>query len=464
MKVPLFLKKVFFLLICFSSCALFARQIKWDWSTINPTNVWFPSNFLWGCVDSALQTEGVVSAGGKMVENSWTEFEKTLSSGVRVGVACERWTRYKEDLQLLKEVGMNTYRFSIEWSKIEQQEGVFDYEAMKHYIDVVDECLANGITPVVTLFHHACPIWFMRKDGFETSENIRYFVRYATYVFRHLHDKVTMWIIFNEPVAYAMEGYFRAKYPPAKKSLSLTGKVIKNQLNAHVAAAKEFRKINRNAKIGIAHMMHPLDAYSKWNPLEHAVGKWFSSLLNDTTIKFFETGKFIWSPRWIRTYNEDAPKSLDFFGINYYTHTTIKQVHPFKIEARTRPDEKIIDASDEPERAKVMYPEGLYRSIKKAARLNIPIYITENGAATQDPVLKDEYLKKHLYVISKAIGEGHDIRGYFFWTLVDCFSWNKGYRNKHGLYAVNFETQERTYRGNAQYLINTIRKFRGLDT
>lgn len=462
MKISFFLKKVFFFFVLFSINSTFAKQIKWDWNSINTNNIHFSKNFLWGCADSALQTEGTVSVDGQRIENSWTEFEKTLSSGVRVGDACERWTRFKEDLQLLADTGMNAYRFSIEWSKIEPKEGQFDYQAMQHYIDVVDECLRLGIVPFVALFHHACPIWFMKKGGFETSKNSHYFVRYATYVFRHLHEKVQMWIIFNEPIAYSMEAYFRGKYPPAKKSLPLTGKVCKNMLNAHVDVAKRFRAINSRAKIGITHMMHPIDGYSKWNPLEHSVGKWFSSLLNDTTIEFFRTGKFIWTPRWIRTYNEDAPKSIDFFGVNYYTHTTIKQVGFLKLAARVRPDEPIIDKSDDPERCKVMYPEGMYRSIKKAARLGIPIYITENGAATLDPAIKNDYLKKHLYVVSKAIQEGHDIRGYFFWTLMDCFSWHKGYNNKHGLYAVDFDTQERTYRGNAEYLIETIRRFRGL--
>ena len=227
--------------LCLWFTALFfvtnAREINWDWSTINHNNIWFPKNFLWGCVDSALQTEGIVTAGGKTVKNSWTEFEKTLYGDRGVGVACERWTRFKEDFALLNDIGMNAYRFSVDWSKIEPQQGVFDHEAMQHYVDVVDELLSLGITPMLCVFHHACPLWFMQKKGFEKKENIKYFVNYATYLFKHLHNKVKFWIIFNEVVAYAFEGYFRGKYPPGKNSLSLAGKVILNQLNAHVATA-----------------------------------------------------------------------------------------------------------------------------------------------------------------------------------------------------------------------------------
>jgi beta-glucosidase len=439
-----------------------AREINWDWSMINPNNIWFPKNFLWGCVDSALQTEGIVTAGGKTIKNSWTEFEKTLYPDRGVGVACERWTRYKEDFALLKDIGMNAYRFSVDWSKIEPQQGVFDQEAMQHYIDVVDELLSRGITPMLCVFHHACPLWFMQKKGFEKKDNIKYFVEYATYLFRHLHNKVKFWIIFNEPVAYAFEGYFRGKYPPGKNSLSLAGKVILNQLNAHVETALEYRNIDRKAKIGIAHFCHPLDAYGRWNLFEKAVCKWFSRLLNDTTIEFFKTGKFRWTPPWVRGTNKKAPETLDFFGVNYYTHTTIKQTGLLSMEAAIRPEDKVVDKSERAERSKVMYPEGMYRSIVRASKLNIPIYITENGAATSDLVLKDEYIRKHLYVVSRAISEGYDVRGYFFWTLTDCFSWNKGYENKHGIFAVDFETQERTFRPATQYLVDTVKRFRGI--
>lgn len=444
------------------SCIVFmatAKQMWWDWSVINTDDIFFPKNFLWGCADSALQTEGLMTCNNQTVENSWTDFACQQGPDVQIGNACQRWMRYKEDIQLLKDVGMNAYRFSVDWSKIEPQEGMFDHGAMQHYCEVVDELLAQNITPMITLLHHVCPSWFMQKGGFENKYNTFYFVRFAKHVFKHLHKKISLWIIFNEPVAYAFEGYFLGKYPPGKKSLALAGSVILNQLNAHVAVAKAFRVIDPTVKIGIAHMCHPVDAFYWWNPFENLIAKLFSYLINETTIKFFRTGKFVWPPTFVKGFNEDAPGSLDFVGINYYTHTTIKQSYPFKLEATVRSSEKIVDNCKEPRRAKVMYPEGLYRAIVRVATLNLPIYITENGAATEDPKLKDEYLKKHLFVLSQAIKDGYAIKGYFFWTLVDCFSWNKGYENKHGLYAVDFETQERTFRPCNQYLLDVIKQF-----
>lgn len=455
----------FFMLIstCAAPYTLHSKEINWDWSSLDVDQIEFPQSFLWGCADSALQTEGVVTAGNKTVENSWTDFEKSAHLKVHVGNACERWTRYKDDFKLLAQTGMNAYRFSVDWSKIEPEEGIFDEEAMNHYIAVVDELLSHHITPMLTLFHHVTPRWFMKKDGFEFEENIFYFVRFARYVFARLHTKVPFWIIFNEPVANAFEGYFRGQYPPGKKSLRLAGYVVWHQLSAHVQVAQEFRSIDPTAKIGIAHMCHPIDSYSPYNPFEKTVTKLFSHLMNETTIKFFKTGTFRWIQPWALGKNRLAPQSLDFVGVNYYTHTTIKQVNLLKMEAKVRPTEKLVDtAMGNEERAKVMYPEGLYRSIKRVAQLGIPIYITENGAATEDAALKEEYLRKHLYVVSRALQEGYDIRGYFYWALTDCFSWNKGYKNKHGIYAVNFETQERTLRPAALYLLDVIKRFRGV--
>lgn len=454
-------KKLFFIFLI-SQTLIFTRELQWDWSTIDPTHIYFPPQFYWGVADSAMQTEGIVTANNKTIANSWTEYEQEQSifgTQERVGKSCERWTRYKDDIQLMKQSSMNMYRFSIEWAKIEPEENLFDEDALQHYVDVVDELLAHDIVPMITLFHHTYPLWFARKSGFEYDYNSYAFMEFCLKVFNRLHEKVRYWIIFNEPVGYAMEGYYTGNYPPGKKSLRLAGKVALNQLNAHVMIAKEFKGINSSVQIGLSHIFNPLDAYHSWNPLERIATKVFDSIVNDLTIKFFKTGKFNWA-FLKRHYNIQAPGSLDFIGVNYYTHTIIKQTGLFKIQASNRPEEIMIDKPSKGRGCKVMYPEGLYRSLQKASKLGIPIFITENGAATEDPKLREEYIKKHLFVLSKAIAEGFPVQGYLFWTLTDCFAWKKGYTNKHGIYAVNFTTQERTLRPSAHYLLETIQRFR----
>lgn len=441
---------------------LFPHELRWDWSVIDPTDIFFPPTFLWGCADSALQTEGIVTAKNKTINNSWTDYETRnphlIPKHSRVGVACERWTRYKSDIQLLKNIGMNSYRFSIEWSKIEPEEGVFDHEAMQHYCDMVTELCAQNIQPVPTLFHHTYPLWFSKKKGFEKRENMVFFARFATYVFKHLHAQARMWILFNEPIGYALEAYYRGNYPPAKTSLRLAGKVARNILNTHVMIAKVFKKINPDVSLGIAHIMQPLDPYHPWNIFELITARTFHYIVNNLLIDFFKTGTFNWL-YLVRDTNLNAPQSLDFIGINYYSHTLIKQEKTLALKPSSRSTEKIIDQPSPGRAGKALYPEGLYRAIRRASQLNLPIYITENGCSTQDRHLKEEYLKTHLYVLSKALNEGYNIKGYFFWTLMDSFCWRKGYRDKHGIYAVNFTTQERTLRNSADYLLHTIKRF-----
>ncbi|MGB8467686.1 MAG: family 1 glycosylhydrolase [Candidatus Babeliales bacterium] len=442
-----------------ATTALFTREIQWDWTKIKETHISFPEHFLWGCSDSATQTEGAETVGGRLVENSWTDFEKEKNIQDRVGRGCQRWVRYESDFDLLAAIGMNTDRFSIEWCKYEEQEGQFNEAVLDHYEQVVDALLRRNITPFITLFHHTLPRWFLAKGGFESEENIQYFKRFALKVFDRLHAKVPYWIILNEPAAYALAGYFRGNYPPCKKNFRLTGTVIWHQLSAHVQIATEFKLRDPQVKVGITHMCQPIDAYSSYNPIEKMATKFLSYLVNETTIQFFKTGKFRWTNRpWAIGKDLRAPQTLDFIGINYYTHTVIKQTGLFSMSAKARPEDRLICMHDNEERIKILYPEGLYRSIVRAAKLGIPIFITENGAPTDDVTLKTEYLKKHLYVISRAIAEGYDVRGYFYWTLTDCYAWTHGFENKHGIYAVDFKTQERTLRPAVDYLLQVIRE------
>lgn len=438
----------------------YSRELQWDWSKIDTNIVSFPMHFAWGCSDSALQTEGMESSKNAMVPNTWTELENQRNIPIedRVGNACQRWTRYAEDIDLMKQLGMTLYRFSVEWSKIEPEEGVFDEHAMQHYVDQVDAMLHAGITPMITLMHHTLPMWFAAKGGFEIAENAIFFQQYAEYVFRKLHHKIPLWILFNEPIAYAIEAYWRGNYYPAQRSFRMAGRVALNVLNAHVKVYRHLKTIDEQPKIGIAHIIQPLDTFHDWNPLEKVVCKMFDHVVSNLLLKFFINGKFNWL-MFVRDRNEMAPGALDFIGINYYTHSTLKQSSVFHIGPEARPDEKQLTPVEDDQRGcKVMYPEGLYRAIRRASMLKIPMYITENGSSTDDPELTDEYLKKHIYVLSRALEDGYDVRGYLMWTLMDCFGWKKAYRAKHGIYAVDFKTQERTYRPAFDYLISVIKQ------
>lgn len=439
------------------------EELRWDWRKIDLSDQTFwqqltvPQGFLWGAATSAIQIEGTVTANGKHCQNSWTQD----TTKHQPGVAADHWNRYKEDVQLIKEAGLNSYRLSVCWSKIEPECGVFDEDAMNHYADLIADLVNNGITPFVCLFHHEWPVWFDKLAAFEKEENIKYFVEYAEYVFRRLHEKVPYWMTFNEPVGYALEGYFRGKYPPNKKDMYLCGIVVKNMLNAHVEVYKRYQQIDNSAWVGLPKVFNPLDPYTPWSPIEKPACAFFSYLLHDVALNFFKTGTFSWPYHkknkkglfkhklsFIKDYNKNAVGSLDYLGVNYYSHTVLRRP-----KGKLKPEAVLRKREQRDGIKRAIYPEGLYRAIEMAATVGVPLIIAENGIHDGGDKLKNEYIKKHLYVIQKAIKEGYKIFGYHMWTLIDGFSWSKGSDTHMGFYR-----NDRTMYNQVKPLVNFLNK------
>lgn len=452
---------VVFLGLSYNCSAAPASPLKWQWHTFNyqqPQT--FPKGFLWGTGTSAHQVEG------NCTNNTWSAWEKSVdATGTsRVesasGIACDHWNRYKDDIQLMKQLGVNAYRFSIEWSKIEPQEGTFDKAALEHYADVCQELRNNGIQPCITLHHYTEPLWFMEKYGFEKYENIQYYVRYATTVIKHLHKFNPLWFTFNSPDGYAAQGYLTCTKPAGrlapKKDMQLCCEVYRNLLEAHVLT---YRTIKANpefkdARIGILKNMFQLDPYNRYNPLDRLACSMAKKIVDNCFFDFFTTGNFktyIPFKAYINHTNANAIGALDFIGINYYSHSYMKN---FKV---IKPHDEECTDNDR----YTIYAEGLYRaaqemSAKLAKPLNIPIYVTENGIATTDNVTRDTFLKKYLFALAQSIQNGCDIRGYMYWSFMDNYEWGN-YRMKYGLYHVNFATQERTLKPGSQFFVETIK-------
>lgn len=458
---------------CIYAWATATPVLRWDWTQIptaqeNYLETLRPAfaqaqhsahGFVWGVGDSAFQTEGPWIYDGKQVENSWTQWQrKVMHEDQYVGNACNRWNLYKEDIARIKECGFTSYRTSIEWSKVNPAPGVFDDRAMQHYVDVVDEALSNGIEPVIMLFHHTWPVWFGDKGGFELAENIQYFVDYANYVFKKLNGKVKIWMTINEPSGYAMQGWFRGEYPPGKKDLTLTGCVYKNLLDAHCAVYKEFKKVDPTVSIGYAKIVQHLDPYHTWHPIERMVSSLFDYLMNNVDIEYFKTGNFVWGFPFKTLFSgvtQDAPQCLDFIGVNYYSHTTITMYLRTSnmIAPGYHPCELIAD------NGLSIYPEGLYRAVERCSVLGKPMYVAENGIADRTDLLKKDFIRQHLYAVTKLLEDGFDVRGYYYWTLMDNFEWRHGYEQSFGLFSVDFTTQERTLRAGAQEFVDYVRSF-----
>lgn len=472
-------------------CLYFRNHLpeeRWNWDALATTDVSMPQNFIFGTGGSAFQYEGIETANNKTIQNTWTAWEEALVpekyslfsySGLlkklglhkialqprvpeneRAGFACHGWTHYKEDAQLLKEIGVKAHRYSIEWCKIEPEEGVYDLDALQHYIDFNQELIDNGIMPCPNLFHHTLPLWFDAQGGFEKAENLKKFVDYACFIFTSFQkagqlEKTKIWFTFNETIGFALAAYVDGKIPPGKKmQFKKAGIVAKNMLDAHCAIYDAFNALDSSIKIGFIHVMMPVQPYNPQNPVHQLIAQTFDHLVNDVALEYFKTGTFNWL-NLIKTHNAKAINRIDFIGVNYYTHTLLSLTG-----VAIRPDQVCADGYPGKKRTKPLYAEGLYHTLKRAAAYGFPLVITEFGFAAQleSIELRTEYFKKHFYAMHKAMEDGVDLRGCFLWTAFDCFGWNSGQHSTHGIYHVNRETQERSLKENAWYLVKMFNK------
>lgn len=450
-----FLKKLALLTIVCSAYAVqtlakpypisWQNELTWDWGKINTDHIFFPPTFLWATGTSSHQVEGYCT------NNNWSDCEDKLPE--KSGAACDHWNRYAEDIQCMQKLGVNAYRFSIEWSKVEPEEGKFDEKALDHYLQVCQSLVKSGIKPVVGFHHYTDPKWFAKKGGFEKEQNIKYFMEYCTKVFEKLHDKASLWITFNSPDAYAMKGYSEGMAPPYKKNKQIAMTVLKNMLEAHVKTYAILKKIDPTAQIGIMKSIYHLEARGKLGWL----AKIFAYKLKDYAFfDFFRTGIFnAYIPFCVNVkyINLAAPQSLDFIGISHYCHGYLNN---FSVEV----PQVTKDLQTDMDRY-VIYGEGLYRAVQEVAEClpGIPMYITENGIATRDEKTRILFLQRYLYALSRAIEDGYDVRGYFYWSLLDNYEWGT-YDKKFGLYAVNFATQERTLKDGGRYFAGVIDAWR----
>ena len=451
------------------------KEIRCDWDAIDTAQVFFPKDFLFGVGICEYQASGAENCP----DSNWAHWEKqkketkilgvTLMSGptieddARSGKAGDFWHRYKQDIDLVAhEIGANSFRTSIEWSKIEPREGVFDQEAITHYHDLLDTLRARNIVPMITFDHFSHPQWFQEKGAFEREENIAYFVRFCQKVFAEYKDKVSLWLTINEPGVLAFQGPLFGQYPHVDSGIYVAGMLMRNLMKAHVEVYRALKKMpgGDRAQIGIVHNIVQFEPYHTvpCNPLnwvESSVTSNLGYLFHEPITRFLITKKFNFSYRPFidLTYEVDKDeKIIDFIGLNYYSHVLFNLLPPYSKQSAYRPGEV---PTDMPYAA---YPEGLYRAIETVSQAGVPIYITENGIADARDDRRELWLKRYLYVVSQAIKAGYDVRGYYYWSITDNFEWDMGlYGLRYGLYAIDYATQKRTLRDGARYYIDVIK-------
>ena len=419
----------------------------------------FPKDFLFGFALAEYQNSGAENDP----DSQWATFEKTMYSDgtphIRhngtSGKANDHWNRYQDDINLMKsDFNANAFRFSLAWSRIEPEPGVFNEEALQHYSDEVDACLKAGITPMITLHHFVHPQWFEEMGAFEKEENIPYFVRYSQRVFKMLGDRVHHWCTINEPTIFIFQGYLplNCVFPPAKArgvvnkitSWSLANKVLKHLMQAHTEVYRALKDMpaGTEAQIGIVHQYLKFDSYSSYDPLEKALGWTFNYFMVDAVIDFLKTGTFsVGTPGLTsQTYTAPEGKLGDFVGLNYYSQVFVR-IEPFSLRGGSVafPGETMTDMEYG------TYPRGIYDALQHMSSIGLPIYITENGVddkKTVNDTLRQGWIKRYLKAVSTAIEDGVDVRGFFWWTLTDNFEWANGWDSEFGLYTKDRQLKE----------------------
>ncbi|CAN5129987.1 glycoside hydrolase family 1 protein [soil metagenome] len=424
--------------------------------------------WLWGAATASYQIEGDCN------NNQYEPNENRVINGELVekaGIACDGWNRYKEDIQLLKDMGVNSYRFSVEWSKIEPEAGVYDEAALNHYEDVCKELVANGIKPVITLYHYAEPNWFAQMDSFEKRENCKYFVNFCAKVYERLHPYTYLWLTFCSPET-AAQGWLRGSRPPYKKDMGLMVQVLHNVLETHVDIYQKFKSLpnGNQSRIGIHKTVFQLDPWNIANPLDHLACHMGDKLMNESVYHFFKTGEFkVYVPFKVNynktnDYIKKGGKVLDYMGMSYYCHNYMSNFKTFREQ----------NQDIEPHTAHpvyTVYGEGLYRAIKEMSEritkpLGIPIYVTENGIGLteeEDQVEPDQgnkrtlQGKRYMYALARAIQDGYDVRGYLHWSLMDNYEWGT-FKKRFGLYHVDYDNDlKRTKKKGAEYYESIVK-------
>lgn len=418
--------------------------------------------FRWGAGTSAYQVEGGNDG------NDWADWETrpgAIADGSRAGRACLHWQRYEEDLDLLRALGLDGYRLSLEWSRLEPEPGRYDDAALAHYRAVAEGCRARGIAPMVTLHHFTNPKWFAALGGWETQTNLPHFVRFARWVGAALGDLVDDWITVNEPEVLAFYGYATGVWPPGVSDRSRALAVLANLLEAHALASHALREVDRVDADGDGHATRVgatkhwvlLEPRRAWHPLDWIAARAQHAVFNAAVARALAGGPIdlsIPGARGVSRRVDSLAGSSDFLGLNYYTRWMTSL---FGKDARTaKRGAPVSDLGWE------ILPEGIERAIAGFGAFGLPLVITENGIADGADRWRGDFIRRTLESVDRARARGADIRGYYHWSLMDNFEWSDGRLGRFGLYAVDLDHPEapRVARGSARVLAEEVAKRR----
>lgn len=407
----------------------------------------FPKHFFWGASTAAHQVEGrnhnqwsvwELAHAQELAQTahqrlswlpSWHKFKDEAEEPENYvsGTGVEHYRHYKEDFQILQDLNLNSFRFSVEWSRIEPEEGKWDRKEIEHYKNYISELRRRKIEPFLNIWHWTHPVWFEEKGSFEKSKNIKYFERFVKKISDELFDNVEYVLTINEPNNYASFGYLIGEWPPQKKSFYLFFKTYWNLARAHKRVYKIIKQKRPHIQVGLAHNLANIQPKRPHNYLD-IISTWWM--------------RYSWNWWFLRR----VRKCQDFIGMNYYFSDYYKGFGKKK--------NPLVPLND---LGWYMEPEGIYPLLLRVwTHYKKPIFITENGLADADDEMRRWWLEQTIVAMERAISEGVDLRGYLHWSLLDNFEWAYGWWPKFGLVKVDRRTMKRVPRASAKWLANWL--------
>lgn len=411
----------------------------------------FPADFKWGVAVSAHQVEGANT------NNDWWAWEEVpghIKNNHRSGAACNWWTSAEADFDRAAALGVNALRLSVEWSRIEPQQGVFDDGALQRYAQMLQALRARRIEPMVTLHHFTNPLWVAQMGGWENPETVSLFARFARRVVETLGHYCDLWCTINEPNVYVFAGYIEGRFPPGKSDPKAASQAFRNLLAGHAAAYREIHSVQGQAQVGIALHMRVFDPAKPESAVDRQAAAFADRLFNQAVLDALVRGR--WTPPLGSGSARRLRHTLDWVGLNYYARDRIAFDRKQKgliggIQRVYSKDAELLDGD-----FGEFYPQGMFRCIQRLARYNLPIYITENGIPDNDDDQRPRYLVTHLHQVWRALQFSYPVMGYYHWTLVDNFEWADGWTLRFGLFELDPRTQLRTARSSASLYASIV--------
>ena len=405
----------------------------------------FPEDFLWGAATASHQVEG----GNTNDWSDWEQQPSRIRDGSVSGDGVGWWEgKADEDLALAAGLGQNAHRFSLEWSRIEPEPGVFDPGAIDRYRQILGSAREQGLATCVTLNHFTLPRWLAKRGSWLGSEIDEHFARYVAYAVAELDDSVDLWVTLNEPNVLAYTAYAGHLWPPGARSLRACFKAMRNMLKAHAKGYHRAREIT-SKPVGLVLNMPLFEVHRPDHPHDRLACGFQDWAFNGLLVEALRDGRLRFPLQLIPRTLPGLADTCDFVGLNYYGRFEVQ----FDLRAETplgRHVQKPTTRTEQTDWGQIC-PRGLTEQLERIGkRLGKPIYVTENGLFDNTDTRRPEFLLEHVQAVGEAIRRGVDVRGYFHWSLTDNFEWAEGWSTHFGLIEVDRETGERRPRHSAE--------------